>query len=152
MGTRALQLNEFFDEIKMATIFTMEMGSEESDSDYSLSDTSVTHNEPAEDDVKLSKKQLLKEQRRLKRQRELEEKAETIFNDLLKESEIIYSHEQAIPLNDDFMLQFHKRSFDGQHKISSLDELDHHLDVGTSRILDNYKQIGISEYKQMYRS
>ncbi|KAK1936912.1 hypothetical protein X943_004073 [Babesia divergens] len=132
----------------MATILTMDLASDDEDSDYSMSESS------SEDE-----RELEKTRRKLKRELDLEherqqikKKVDSIFNDMLRESDLMHRHKQCVK-DSDFMLQFHKKDYSHpERKNTRLDELERFTSLCSSRIFHNAQSLNIRDFKDQCRN
>lgn len=126
----------------------MDLPSDDEDSDYSMSEESSED----EREVKKTKRQLKREEELEKERLKMKEKIDSLFDDMLKESDLINSHKQSVNKSD-FMLQFHKK--DGLprgRKNSSLGELQHFTSVSSSSILSDAPTFDIRDFKEKCRN
>ncbi|GFE52694.1 cytochrome c oxidase copper Dopuin, putative [Babesia ovis] len=133
----------------MATILTMNLPSDdEADSDYAMSASSSED----ERENKKTKRQLKKELQLEKQRQKLKNKADSMFVDMLQESDMTYRHKNMTKPTD-FMLQFHKKDYSLPGlRNAKLSELERYMSLCSSRILDDAQALDLRTFKQKCRS
>ncbi|EKX73109.1 conserved hypothetical protein [Theileria equi strain WA] len=120
----------------MSTILDLAANSDESDSDYVLSEPQSE----SEDEKKAKKKRDREKNRAI-----LQSKVNEIYSDMLKESENIYKHPSG--LSDSFMLQFHKKHVK-PIKNKSLKYVENYVKNSSSIVYSEDSTLDIKTFKE----
>lgn len=132
----------------MASILSMNLASDDEDSDYSMSGASSED----EKETKKSKRQLKKEQELEKERQRLKEKVDAMFEDMLTESDAFNNHKQTVK-DSDFMIQFHKKDRSPpERKNRYKHELEQFMSVSGSTIFDSAPAFSIRDFKEKCRN